>query len=828
MSSDENTMMSLEKIAIGFLEEIGDYILQECDGVSADRVELSEAVRIVASDMVIAAYYNEDPKEILANPNMGITELSHLVREENRERIWEIVSQSMDWNGFLRASERFRNMQAREVAEILGTLHLVTVYGNINFGDNEIGQGHIPHSRKLRGVFYTPNSVTRFICEGTVGKAVDDALSKADIEDSSQPVISLLARFSVIDPACGTGAFLLAALDVMIRRYDAIRNAISKYPAEREFLIDAHSSLLDAITDTSAFTDFLIQRIYGVDIDSAAAEITSICISIAGHRPMEQLKSPFLKTIKPGNSLVSEFPVGTMIRHDSAFQKLKSRWMKIRELDDYRARKERYSEYRAEAQEAESSTLIDFSGKRASSVLADGDCCQRFCWELEFPEIFADSEIPALGFLFGVMNPPYDILKLNKSEFLHTNQTASEREQAISLFKKMKKVERRRARFFRRSNQYEYSANGVINLYRLMIERLLQVTSEDAAVGFIVPSTLLCDNSAAKLRKHILNNYQVVGIDDFPEKARVFENVTQAVSIMRIDKSSPPHSIPLAIHKGNHLDSDRLDYYSIPLTVVRNISGENMYIPRVTSDAWKILGKIHRWPKVEEAEDVINRRGELDLTAFKKFITARQTNSHLIRGRDISRYCVDWKPGRNESYVHFDRFMEAIESSSKREDVLKRRIAGQQICNMAQRWRLKFGLVEPESVLGNSCNYLLVDSEDGEKRFLMFLLGLFNSNLLNWRFRLTSTNNHVNNGEIDLLPIPHPSAMNEREYELFESIAKNAENLICRHDAELDWRTEAMVFRIYGLSESEVLTVLSHLQAPKNEKEGIMKHFLSL
>ena len=74
---------------------------------------------------------------------------------------------------------------------------------------------------------------------------------------------------------------------------------------------------------------------------------------------------------------------------------------------------------------------------------------------------------------------------------------------------------------------------------------------------------------------------------------------------------------------------------------------------------------------------------------------------------------------------------------------------------MDSKKRLKFALVGEEILLGNSLNYIISDiSED----FIFGLYSIFNSILLDWRFCITSSNNHVNNYELDNLPLPKNSS----------------------------------------------------------------------
>ena len=72
---------------------------------------------------------------------------------------------------------------------------------------------------------------------------------------------------------------------------------------------------------------------------------------------------------------------------------------------------------------------------------------------------------------------------------------------------------------------------------------------------------------------------------------------------------------------------------------------------------------------------------------------------------------------------------------------------------MKKERRVTFALVEENYVLGNSCNFISVMDNDYNID-LYAILGLFNTSIINWLFKLTSSNNHVNNYEIDCFPVP--------------------------------------------------------------------------
>ncbi len=94
--------------------------------------------------------------------------------------------------------------------------------------------------RKKGGVYYTPPEFTGFITERTVGKMADEKikllernlgvrLDQIDAKTEKKRVIAFaqnaieeLRDIKVVDPACGSGAFLIRAYDVLKEKYQDI------------------------------------------------------------------------------------------------------------------------------------------------------------------------------------------------------------------------------------------------------------------------------------------------------------------------------------------------------------------------------------------------------------------------------------------------------------------------------------------------------------------------------------------------------------------------------------------------------------------------------
>ena len=101
-------------------------------------------------------------------------------------------------------------------------------------------------------------------------------------------------------------------------------------------------------------------------------------------------------------------------------------------------------------------------------------------------------------------NPPYFLLKINKKG---KNKRLQEYYNSLKI--KVKKE----TEYFRSSGLYDYSIEGMLNYYKLSIERMINISDEDSEIGIICPSTLFGDLSSKKLRSWILLNHKLRSVE---------------------------------------------------------------------------------------------------------------------------------------------------------------------------------------------------------------------------------------------------------------------------------------------------------------------------
>jgi Alw26I/Eco31I/Esp3I family type II restriction m6 adenine DNA methyltransferase len=838
------------RIATNLLSEVLLEVINMTDSVSlrslASEVPI-EVSRIVASDLIIAHCLHLDAEEVAHNSDLGVNHISAACREkpELAYRVFEIVYRVTPKVRPLHTLNRIRKLKLYHLIKVLEAIHEVVVYGASEFlskSEMILGVRFDKNSgiRKQRGAFYTPIEITKFICENTIGSFLDEKIDylmqvlgyRTSVSSNIMSELQKIFEIRVIDPACGSGAFLTSALIVinlrrakMLEICESFRKAYSLCEEEKKQL----DEWISILRSENGFLKYFENRMYGVDLDPAALEITSISLSLLSGRDPESEGTKFLYGInlKEGNSLISELPPKEINLHPDELRTLLDLRQQLKVRKGIREKNDMIDEYENIVAQIQSRQVIASKVKCGSQFFKDIKEKKAFCWELEFPEAFYSKDNHSTaGFEFLVMNPPYDVLKPNRLEFKKSYNVREPFE--MEQFQQFKKSLKEEVTFYRKSGHYNLAITNVLNLYKLMLERALIITSCTAIMGFIVPSTLLCDQSTANLRREILNKYKVKGIFDFSESAKIFSGVTQAVCIVILDKSEEGNAIPLATEL-THIDDLKLvKPLFIPLSYVKKVSGD-LRIPKITEFGWKILDKIHSNPSFSEISWISNLRGEVDLTMYKDCLSMYNTGNVLVRGNDISRYVLRRNLGIKESFIFKEKFIKKLGNSMKAKHIGEDRIVGQQISNMTQRWRLKFCLVKSGTFLGNSCNYILISKEkENRELLLLYLLALLNSCLLNWRFKLTNTNNHVSNRELDSLPVKIIDSPSLWENQFFSFIVDKVRGVLQTGTTKVVPEVEAAVFSLYGLTTDEVEFILRSEGSDEYEVRNILEHFHDL
>jgi type I restriction-modification system DNA methylase subunit len=183
--------------------------------------------------------------------------------------------------------------------ELLGSIYERYLGSTIKVTAQRAKVEEKPEVRKAGGVYYTPKYIVDYIVKNTVGRQIEGKTPKQ------------IEKLRILDPACGSGSFLLGAYQYLIDYHESYYRA---HPKQAKFLYyDPYYKLRpdDISLPIQEKAKILKNNIFGVDIDPQAVEITMLSLylkAIEGERgalPMRQhLLPPLSNNIICGNSLV--------------------------------------------------------------------------------------------------------------------------------------------------------------------------------------------------------------------------------------------------------------------------------------------------------------------------------------------------------------------------------------------------------------------------------------------------------------------------------------------------------------------------------------------
>ena len=388
-------------------------------------------------------------------------------------------------------------------------------------------------NQKAFGAYYTRPEITEYLCEHTIYKLILDKINTPGIPGVLKPrsfdsiaelllnldaslcrelLMKILPSLSLLDPACGSGAFLVAAMKTLINLYSAIIGKI-------EFVNDRN--LTEWLRKTKAEhkslsyfikKSIIADNLFGVDIMEEATEIARLRLFlalVASARNVDELEPlPNIDfNIITGNSLIGLMHVndkdfnnrtaqGDLFR--KSYREVLSE--KNRLIDDYRhtasyapdlrALRDNIEKKKSEAratlneillneftnlgikfEEAAWDTTKNKEGKpgKRSLTMKDIEALTPFHWGYEFDEIINKRA----GFDAIITNPPWEIFKPQAKEFFaEHSELVTKNKMTIKEFEKeqtklMKNAEIRDAwieyqsrfphvsQYFRSSNQYK-------------------------------------------------------------------------------------------------------------------------------------------------------------------------------------------------------------------------------------------------------------------------------------------------------------------------------------------------------------------------------------
>jgi hypothetical protein len=709
--------------------------------------------------------------------------------------------------------------------------------------------------RKATGSFYTPRSLTEYLVRRALAPLVDDA----------RPDRVLALR--VVDPAMGSGAFLVAACRYLAGAYEAA-------------LVRAGEAAPADITadDRAGFRRAVAQRcLYGVDLNPMAVQLGRLSLwlaTLAADRPLTFLDH----RLRVGNSLVGasawdvlrQPPPGRRARErpaplplfeqdglgvaigaavaireglavgpgetlDQVRAKERALWH-LEQADSELRRWKRLCDmwcsgwFRDAAGRAELSAafpaLLDAVLKRRSSLpertvqrlLAGVDnlsAVERFFhWPIEFPEVFHDGRggpLEEAGFDAVIGNPPWEMLRGDHGSAEARTDTRTAAAQVSD--------------FARGAGIYRMQGDGHVNLYQLFTERALTLVRPGGRVGMILPSGFATDHGCGPLRAALFDRATVDTFQGFENRDALFP-IHRGLKFLLVTARAGGATTTIPARFGlrraevlDQLPDTGLDPEMVPLTrpFLHRVSGALLVIPEIrTSSDLEILTAIAFGSPALSHPDgwQVTFGRELNATEDRRHFVEHGEGIPVIDGKHIQPFSAAPQHARFRIPVSAADAVPALRSAHRRP-----RLAYRDVASASNRLTLIAAIV-PAGVL--TTHTLFCSKETLEEEVLLFLCGMLNSFVANYIVRL-QVGTHVTASLMSRLPVPRPS----RSSPAFGRVAGLADALrsspwnVAAH-AEL----QACAARLYGLDAGQLRHVLDSFPLVSlEERAGVLKAF---
>lgn len=389
-------------------------------------------------------------------------------------------------------------------------------------------------ARKAKGAFYTPREVVSYMSRESLRQylytklgnpawndGVDKLLDTPDAEwelshsnskrnlwgeanrnTVPQMVITALDELKVLDPACGSGAFPMGILQIILKTYERLESRFDPYVTKLRIIEE---------------------NIYGVDIEPMAVEISRLraWLSIvvdsnknpSDFKPLPNLDFKFVVA----NSLI---PLSKDVQFgDDKFDKIRSKMQWV------------IGKYFSTTDKQEKSALRQEFNKHTSqltqtSLLDQESELQRQLNSFKPFNVHSEAEFFDAKLMFGLKSKsPFDLVIGNPpygAKYPSSNK---------DLFKKI----------YTSANSIKGVQKGSLDTFSLFINCGYDLIRKNGALSYIVPLTITSGDSMTGLHKLLMSNCDQVKISSYCDRpVQIFKNAHKKLSIISFRKTGTP------------------------------------------------------------------------------------------------------------------------------------------------------------------------------------------------------------------------------------------------------------------------------------------------
>jgi methylase of polypeptide subunit release factors len=743
------------------------------------------------------------------------------------------VSTTPPTRGAIRSRIAYRDLDVEELGAVYE--HVLEYEPSCHDGSPPLN--HTRDLRKATGTFYTPRSLTAYLVRETLAPLVADR--------SAEQIL----RLRILDPAMGSGAFLVAACAQLAEA------------AEEALIRDGRWHRSDVTqADRVMLRREVAQRcLFGVDLNPTAVQVARLSLwltTLAADKPLTFLDHRLVA----GNSLIG----ATLDDVRRQTGRGRTRTTRMRPLPLFEAaelapalRQVVHARVQIASQADESAAIVRHKEKTLAALQAEDGPLGRWArvldlwcagwfwasgppldrgtfgelvgylvhqrsalaastaaplidavhatathhrflhWPVAFPEVFTNENGEPLadaGFDAILGNPPWDMVRGDSGD---PTTRVTRRDDARNL-----------ADFVRESGIYRIDTRAHVNRYQLFVERALQLARQGGRIGFVLPGGAVTDSGSAPLRRYLFDHAQVdrvIGLDNRHGIFPIHRSVRFVLLTCTTGETTDAVHCRFGIDRPGELDDpaavDQRATFRLTRAFLSRLSGgDDLAIPEIRSPAdLRILEQVSAHVPALGAPDGWNVSFGRELNASDDrglFIPFEKDGPgrYVLEGKQIEPFRASHEGCRYQL------------AAGVRVKVPRRpRLAYRDIASATNRLTLIAALVPADAVTTHTLFCLKTPVPLDSQHVLCALLNSFVANYL-VRFRV---NTHVTVSLVSRLPVPGLDPYG-RDFARLAALARTLMHSPTVAEQQPEYcELQALVAHLYGLSEAHFAHVLS-------------------
>lgn len=700
-------------------------------------------------------------------------------------------------------------------------------FSSVSSGDSEIANGKEIIDAAVLGLifekingykdgsYYTPSSITEYICKETIEstviqkinefynqrfEALDDVILFSSDSSKKKKINELINSIKICDPAVGSGHFLVSALNRII----AIKSELGVlfYHNESRLLNDyeirVHNDVLTILDGNGeAFnynranvnsykvqkTIFLEKRLiienclFGVDINDKAVSICQLRLWIEllknayyENNVMETLPNIDIN-IKCGNSLVHKLPitVGKKLSYKSNKDISKQILDYRQAVKNYKQESNKYNKQQIKHAIAsirkslhksflQPSFLDDYKEDEEFDLMGDA-----FEWVIEFPEVLADDGI-FLGFDCVIGNPPYVSVKEISNDY---------------------------KKYY--SDHY-FASQGRFNLFTLFFEFGVSLIKQGGYLSYIHPDGMFTNFDYKYIREYLIKNGKLDKVIYLGGKVFEAAAVDTSISIFskKIEKN---YSIKI-------LNKNFEETNALPIEYI--LSYEDFLIPiSLTYESFRLVNHIDKSKTTILKEFIEIQQGIIYSGLPKEEIFSNEKKNEFFKkcldGRDVLRWWINWENKEENRYIEYSNRLHRA-----RDERLF--LAEEKILLPRKSEKISCGYDNQQYYALNTAYICLLWEEQKNQIDLKYILGVLNSTLMNFYYKNKYLGWQIVIPALKSLPIVRNAIKEKLIVSIVDKILSNKGKDISSLEAELD----EQIYELYNLKPDEISLIKSN------------------